>query len=347
MTLALTLNACVGRSSMTASGWASVVVDENSAYVAFNSHVVSVNLTNGTERWRFPAEADPKMSFFASPGLTENNKLIVGGYDNVLYSINTDNGQGTPFFEKADGRYIGGPLVTSEMIYAPSADHSLYAIGLNGNQAWSFETDEPLWSKATVDSECGCLFVSSMDHKIYALDAQTGGLIWTTEDLGGAIVGTPQYSDDDVLYVGTFNKELIALDATTGRDLWRFQTNDWVWATPALDDNTLYFGDLSGTFYAVNRQNGVSQWQIQLVGAIVGTPLVTKDGIYFTTEDGSLVSVNSSGAIRWNQPLDTSLHAGPVAAGETILIATSNPESLLIAVDPSGVQIWSFNLDQE
>ena len=185
-----------------------------------------------------------------------------------------------------------------------------------------------------------------MDHKVYAFEINSGRLLWSSPDLGGAIVSTPAISTDKVLYIGTFANELVALDTASGREIWRFPTNDWVWAGPAISEDTLYFGDISGTFYAIERETGVVRWQIQPDGAIVGTPLITPDGIYFTTEEGSLVCVNPEGTIRWNQSFDTSLHAGPVAAGDTILIATSNPENLLIAVDLNGVRKWSFGLEK-
>jgi outer membrane protein assembly factor BamB len=345
--LALWLSACGSRSAMTAAGWAGVTTDGDSAYVSFNTHVVAVNTTNGTERWRYPLEADPKVTFYAPPTLTEDGRLIVGGYDNVLYSINPSSGQGTPIYEGAEGRFVGGILVTSENIFAPSADHFLYALDLNGNLRWKFETTEPLWAKPAIDPECNCVYLSAMDHRIYALEVQSGDVIWSTEELGGAIVGTPAVSDEGVLYVGTFAKEMLALDAVSGNVLWRFPTQDWVWGGPNLDANNLYFGDLSGTFYALERQSGVSRWQIQpeAGSSIVGTPLITDDGIYFTNETGSLVAVSPEGAIRWNQPLGTNLHSGPVQAGETILVATSNPETLLIAVDSNGVQRWSLSFE--
>jgi len=88
------------------------------------------------------------------------------------------------------------------------------------------------------------------------------------------------------------------------------------------------------------------QWQYQSDGSIVGKPLVTEDGIYFTTETGSLVSLTPDGAIRWNPTFETSLHAGPVASGDLILITTSDPENLIISVDANGVQKWSFGLEQ-
>lgn len=345
--IAVSLSACAGGSSMTASGWAGITTDEDTAYVSFNAHIVAINLSNGTERWRYPAEADPKITFYATPALAEDGSLIVGGYDNTLYSINTANGQAARIFEGADGRYIGGPLVVKDLVYAPSADHFLYAVDLKGKPVWDFETGEPLWARPATDPDCNCIYLTSMDHKVYAIESRSGDLLWSTEDLGGALVSTPVISDDMILYVGTFANEMVALNSKTGSVLWRFATQDWVWTGPGLDEDTLYFGDLSGTFYALNRQDGAVKWQIQPDpdSAIVGTPLVTEDGIYFTTEAGSLVCVNSEGAIRWNQPFETSLHAGPVIAGDTLLISTSNPEMLLIALDTNGVQRWSFSLD--
>jgi outer membrane protein assembly factor BamB len=345
--ITILLSACGSRSAMTASGWAGVTTDGDTAYVSFNTHVVAVNLSNGTERWRYPAEADPKITFYAPPALTEEGSLIVGGYDNVLYSIDSVNGAGTPLFDGANGRYIGGSLVSTDRIYTPSADRTLYALNMNGQLLWGFETDEPLWARPAADPECNCIYLSSMDHRVYALESQSGNLLWSTEDLGGAIVGTPVISDDRILYVGTFAKEMIAMNADSGAVLWRFGTTDWVWAGPNLDADTLYFGDLSGTFYAVDRLNGNIKWQIQpqADSAIVGTPLLIEEEIFFTNESGSLISSTKEGVIRWNQDMQTSLHTGPIHAGDMILIATSNPENLLIAVDTNGVRRWSFGLE--
>ncbi len=322
-----------------------MLADEDTVYVAFNTHVIAVNLANGTERWRFPQEADSKLSFYAPPTIAENGKLIIGGYNNVLYSIDTANGQGQPLFDGAKGRYIGGALVNNNMIYAPSADHFLYALDLEGNLVWSYETGEPLWAQPASLPGCDCIYLPAMDHHVYALDSKTGNLIWETESLGGSIVGTPTLSEDQKLYVGTFADELIALDTENGSVLWTFPTNDWVWSGPSLMKETLYFGDLSGTFFAVNRETGVSQWQIQPGAAIVGKPLVRDDGIYLTTENGTVISVNLDGVIRWSLPFDTSIQAGPVGAGDQIIVATSSPETLLISIDPSGVQKWTYSFE--
>ena len=134
--LMMLLTACAGRSSMVASGWASVTADENTAYLAFNTQIIAVNLANGTEVWRYPAEAEANITFYAPPVLTEDGQLIAGSYNHVLYSLNPQNGQLNWKFEGATGRYIDSPLVTSTNIFAPSADHNLYALSLNGQSIW-------------------------------------------------------------------------------------------------------------------------------------------------------------------------------------------------------------------
>jgi outer membrane protein assembly factor BamB len=341
----LIFGSCTGRSSMIASGWAGLTTDDEAVYVSFNSHVIAVNLTNGTERWRYPQEANQKISFFATPTLFQDTNLIVGGYDNILYRINKSNGQGEPFFMGANGRYIGGALVYNDMIYAPSADNTLYAIDQDGNLIWSYETEQPLWAKPVSNANCDCIILSSMDHHVYALDSLNGELIWETESLGGSIVGTPEFSDDEYVYIGTFANQLIALNAVDGSILWTFPTNDWVWSGPVVMAETIYFGDLSGTFFAVNRYDGTSLWQFQPGSAIVGSPLIQDDGIYFTTEDGTIFALNLEGTVRWSLPIDTTMQAGPIIAGDQIIVATSNPDTLLISIDPSGVQKWSYSLE--
>jgi outer membrane protein assembly factor BamB len=124
--------------------------------------------------------------------------------------------------------------------------------------------------------------------------------------------------------------------------LWKFPTNDWVWSGPGLFGDSLFFGDLSGTLFSVNRQTGTSNWQLQRESAIVGKPLIREEGIYLTTEDGNVLAVNVEGTIRWTLPIDSSLQAGPIDAGEQIIVATSNPETLLISIDPSGLQKWTY-----
>lgn len=342
--IALASSACASGNSVVASGWAGIATDEDTAYLSYNTQVYAIDLASGNLRWRYPSEPDAKITFYAPPALTQDGQLIVGGYDNILYSLDPLNGQINWTFEGAEGRFVGGPLVTRYGIFAPSTDNKVYAIAFDGQPLRDpFSTEAEIWASPGSDTECNCLYVASMDHRVYAIDARTGALRWVTEDLGGAIVGTPALSSDRQLYIGTFAKEMLALNAEDGVALWRFPTQDWVWGGPALGDDALYFGDLSGAFFAVDRQSGVQIWQIQGGSSIVGAPLVTEDAIYLTAENGLLISLTPEGVNRWQTEFEGNTYAGPVAAGDLILVSTSKPEALLVAFDTEGVQKWIFS----
>ncbi len=347
----LALSACTGGRRIVASGWAGVTTDEETAYLAYNTHVYAIDLATGNERWRYPDEADPAITFYAPPALTDDGQLIVGGYDNTLYSLNPDNGQLNWTFEGAEGRYIGGPLVTEEGIFAGTTDHKVYAVNFEGQPIWDqpFPTEKEIWARPAADPEADRIYVASMDHHLYAVNPANGSKVWKTKGLDGSIVGTPALSEDQILYTGTIAKEVIALDAQNGGEIWRFGTEDWVWAGPAIQENRLYCGDLSGTFYAIDRESAELLWKVQPGEAIVSTPLVTEEAIYFTSEDGALVSVSPDGTIQWQQDFEGHTYTGPIAAEahELILVSTDQPDALLVAMNSNGTQKWTFGEQEE
>ncbi len=345
LVIAIILSACTGGRTVVASGWASVIADEETAYFAYNNFVYAINLANGSERWRYPAEPDAGVTFYSTPVLTPDGQLVIGGYDHTLYSLDPKTGALNWSYDNGTGRYIDSPLVLPTGIFAPSTDTKVYAIGFDGLPLRDpFVTEKEIWATPGSDTQCECMFVASMDHRVYSVDASTGKMQWATDDLGGAIVGTPALSEDRKLYIGTFAEEMVALEADTGAEVWRFAAQDWIWGGPAIGGDALYFGDISGTFYALDRAKGTQLWKIEPgTSSIVDTPLVVGDTIYFTVEEGLLMAVNTDGSIRWQEKFDGNTYASPAAAGDLILVTTSQPEALLVAFDASGVQKWAFS----
>ncbi|OGO11283.1 MAG: hypothetical protein A2Y53_03380 [Chloroflexi bacterium RBG_16_47_49] len=326
----------------SSTGWHGLVASTDTAYLAAGTQIYAIDLNTGSEDWRYPAKVNAKISFYANPVLSSDGQLIIPGYDNSLYSLNPATGFENWIFTGSTNRLVGSPLVTQDMIYQPSTDHYIYAVDLEGNQVWKSETGGPIWAQPANSPDCACVYVASMDHILYSYEATTGRLLWQTQDLGGALVGTPAVSSDGVLYLGTFGKEMIALDATNGTIRWRFTTQDWVWSGPALVDNVLYFGDLSGYFYALNATDGTSLWRIQPQNSIVDTPVVLEDKIYFTNEADTLYIVDTTGNIVDSKLIGGLIYSAPVIVGETILVAPTNFDSLLVALNLDVNQKWAF-----
>ncbi|MCI0521285.1 MAG: PQQ-binding-like beta-propeller repeat protein [Chloroflexi bacterium] len=347
MLTAALLSACVGGGTAgVATSWPGVLATSDAIYLASGAHVYALDPNSGVEKWRYPAEADAKISFYAAPALTSDGQLLVGGFDNTLYSLNPASGAVNWQF-KAGDRFISSPLVGPDAIYAPNADGYLYALDLKGNLLWRYEgNEEPLWATPVSDPDCSCLFVASMDHRVHAVDAKSGKSKWVSEGLGGSMVGTPAYQDG-VLYVGTFGAEMLALDAQNGKVLWRVPTSGWVWGAPAYREGRLYFGDLQGTFYALEAANGATAWTLKPDGQIAQSPLLTEDALYFATKEGSLYALNYDGGSVWNFQIEGQLQASPLLAGDKILVAPTGKEELLYALNLTGGQMWSFTPAKE
>ena len=349
--IAVTLGACTGAAS-TATSWPGLTVDDQFAYVAYNTQVYSVELETGKEIWRYPAEADNNTTFYADPALTDDGQLIVGSYNFILYSLNAESGTQTWTFSEAENRYIAGALVEDGSIFAPAADENLYSLDLNGRLQWTFTSEGESWATPVTDESCNCLFLSSMDHTIYAIDPDTGTQKWRSEKLGGAIVSSPAFNEKGVLYVGTFSGKLFALNAEDGSIIWEFSTEDggWIWSGPTFSDGVLYFGDLNGYFYAVDADSGTQEWQRspeQDKEEIVGSPLVIEDSIYFANNLGFLYKFDTSGKKIWEVNVDPAngkgkIYTSPKTSNGLILVAPIQIDDLLVAYNEDGTKKWDF-----
>lgn len=279
--------------------------------------------------------------FYAAPVLV-GDQLIVGDYRNVLHSLNPQTGAEKWSFSQAKGRWIASPLVVKDIIVAPCADHFLYALDLNGNLLWKFETGQPIW--ATPSTDGNLVYVASMDHSVYALDVASGDERWK-KDLGAAIVFTPTLSDDGVLYLVTLAREIIALN-TSGEILWNQKVENMVWSQPVVRDDFIYFSDTTGIVYAAQTSDGVIQWNLSIGGdaktASLGIPAAMDDFIIFGLENGELVAVSYSGERLWTRSVNGSLYSGPVVTGDKLLVGVTQGENLVISYDVNGNQSWAF-----
>jgi outer membrane protein assembly factor BamB len=335
------ISSCTGR-GYVASSWSGVAVDDTTAYIASGPFVYAVNLLDGTLKWKYPSDkADPSKNYYAAPTLTEDGQLIIGSYDHSIYSLNPKSGSINWVFSGAKNLYVASPLGSEKGIFAPNTDGNLYFIDFTGTQRWVFETKHPLWATPATDSNCECIFVASMDHKLYSVNADTGKLRWETDDLGGALVAPPALSADGTVFVGTFGNEVLAIDAESGAIQWRYVTNGWVWSGIAFNDDTLYFGDLKGNFYAITR-SGEELWRIQPDGPIVSQPIIVDGNIVFATEAGSVSAVDKDGNPVWNQSVGGKIYGPAVLAGDSILVAPVEADVLLVSLSSVGVIQWSF-----
>lgn len=341
---AITLTGCSGNLLGNAN-WPGISVDEDTVYISLGQYIHAVDAETGDEVCRFPEESERSVNFFAPPLPTDQELVIVGDFNGTVYGFDSsDNCEERWKEEVSDDFIIGGPVVFNDTVLIPSADGTLYALHFDLNSArlsWKFETQSALWSSPLVSGDV--IYQSSMDHHVYAINAQNGTQIWE-EDVGAAILDTPTEIEDTLL-VGTFGNQLIALDKTRGTKKWSFDTEAWVWGNPLVIEDTAYFGDVDGNIYFVNINSGRELMAPEKVdGAITSSPVASEELIYFATEAGTLYARTASNfKPEWAEPIGGGLFVEPIIQNGSIFLSVISEESPLLAIqaDTSNT-IWPF-----
>jgi len=331
---------------MGSDSWPGLSADAETAYIANGGLVYAINLKNGGVNWQYPADkADAKEAYFADPVLTEDEQLILAsaGPDHSLISVNPASGHLNWSFGDAEGVWVGSPLVIGETIYAPNADGKIYALDIKGSFLWAKHiSDNALWAQPVSDGEY--LYITSLDHHVYAFDIARKEIAWEI-GLNGAIPGQATLDENGVLYVGALDSTITAIDSQSQKILWSTSLNGWVWDSAVVEDNILYVGDLEGYVYALDTEDGSLLWTpAQPNGPITGSPLVTENLIIIGTEGGSAYAFDKDGGSIWQQNINGKLYTNPVLGGELILFTPMENESdiVLVALDLDGRQVWSF-----
>ena len=350
---AFLLSACAG-GPIHGSTWPGLATDGNLAYLADGPFVYAISLGDGREVWRYPGERNNKLVFYATPAITPDGLIIVGsaGTDHSLIALNPNDinpDTNAPFeawkFTGARDHWIAAPLVVENKLFAANSDGNLYVLDLQENQSAKDATvvelnGGRLWSQPTTDGER--VFITSLDHSVIAVDANTYDVVWR-EELAGAVPGSAVLGEDGMLYVGSVASQLEKFDPATGDHQTVLAAENWIWSTLSLDGDTLYFGDVDGNFYSFNTSTNSLNWKpVKPDGPITASPLVREDHILLATESGSIFALDRDGKVLWTEEIGGKIYTTPVAASDLTVVAPLETEFYLAALDLNGRQVWTF-----
>lgn len=344
---ALVLSACSGSRASIVNTWPGLAADSERVYLATGSHLYAVDAKTGSEVWRYPAETDNNIIFYATPVMTPDGQLLIGseGNNHELVSVDPETGKDNwaEPFSAAKGKWVGSPLVFNDIIYAPNSDGFLYVLDLEGKQVQDpIELGGALWSAPVTDGTY--LYITSLDHQLHIIDPAPGGS-GKIVDLGGATPGSPVVGDGGV-YVGSFSSA-IEFVGPDGNHQGIAQAKEWIWGTPALSDGYLYYADLGGNLYATEIATGSQTWDgVKPDGPIVASPLVVGDLIYFVTEEGTLIALDRDAKVAMEKTVGGKLYTTPVFSGDLVVLAPYQAEFMLAAYDAEGKQAWTFNVEK-
>jgi outer membrane protein assembly factor BamB len=346
---AVILSGCVGGAARGTT-WAGLTANGNTAYLADGPVVYAINLNDGREIWHYPAKANSKQLFYATPAITADGLVIVGssGTDHLLVAINpndidpeTKSPKEAWRFTGAKDHWVAAPLIMGDTLFAANGDGNVYVLNLSDGQSTKqaakvIELGGRLWAQPITDGTR--VYVTSLDHSVVAIDAMTYEVLWH-EEMTSAIPGSAVIGADGMLYVGSLDSKFEKFDPATGKHETALSTNGWLWGTPAMEGDNIFIADLEGEIYSYNTATGANNWSsIKPDGPVTAGPLVLEDYVLFATEHGTtdkdpgnLFAISREGKILWNEAVDGKIYTTPVIAEDLILVAPLGAEGYLYA----------------
>ncbi|MBN2047878.1 MAG: PQQ-like beta-propeller repeat protein [Anaerolineaceae bacterium] len=337
------LSACSGGAATASQGWPGVSVDEaeEMVYISSGPTVSAINAENGSLIWTYPEKPSAAVGFYAAPTVADA-VLVVGDYATKIHAIDLATGNPQWTFNDAKDRYVGSILFDGETLYAPASDYFVYALDLSGNLKWKFNTHQANWSAPVADEDT--VYIASMDHFVYALDKETGMPRWESL-MEGAMSSSPLLVDG-TLYVSTLNSDVVSLDAKSGSVNWTTNLGELLWGSPVAHEGMIYASGADGTLFGLDAEDGSKAWTVSLGSPITGSPALYAEGMVVVTEAKDVVALDFDGSKLWTRNITDergSLHGSPIIMGEKIIMGvTQGSESLLVAFDLGGNELWSY-----
>lgn len=136
-------------------------------------------------------------------------------------------------------------------------------------------TTWPIVSKGVVYASSG--------PGVLAVRAQDGKRIWFTQPKEGQKQVSPAL-DDKALYIPIPHAQVLALDRRTGQEIWRFQADESINASPSIVGDKLYFGSADASvFYCVSTE-GHLVWKKTTELLPNSIPAIANGIVVFPTE---------------------------------------------------------------
>jgi outer membrane protein assembly factor BamB len=259
--------------------------------------------------------------------------------------------------------YGGGVAFANGTLYVSSGFRFVTALDAsNGAVKWRTAMNSPVHGAPNVAD--GKVFVVDVEDQLYALDANSGEVIWNyqgLEESARILAASTSAVSADVVVAPFASGELVALRTTNGTMLW----NDTLSFTsrinalseirdipgrPVIYRGDVFAGSHSGVVVAVTLRDGQRRWELPIT--TITTPLPAGDVVYITGHDGRVLCVSrESGLVYWSvnlnagieRPKDRAIWSGPLLASDKLILVSDNGDA--VALNPkTGARIKSIRL---
>lgn len=189
----------------------------------------------------------------------------------------------------------------------------------------------------------GIVYVGSDDANLYAVDAASGQVVWSSATGGPINLSSPAV-DAGRVFVGSTDQKLYAFDASTGAQLWSATTGGTVEAPPSVANGVVYAA--SDKLYAFDAASGALNWSADTGGPVAfSSPTVAGGRVYVgavdqTTLRGPLEAFDAASGTRlWTATTFGAIEGAPAVVGTTVYVASGFGVEAFDAA--TGATLWT------
>lgn len=282
----------------------------------FNKRLLSVILASSL---LFACSSDDEEDVHAIAELTEINELFS---PEVVWDQSVGDGV-KHYFSRLS------PAIGYEKVFASSRQGDAYAFDLKtGEEIWVTDLSDLDDERGFFDDEVTArisggavigydkVFWGSENGEVFALDAETGELVWQAK-VPGEVISKPAL-DSNLVIVNTASGVLIALDINSGEEVWKVDqsvpplTLRGVSGVTAMAGG-VFVGLASGEVGVFIVDSGQQGWvteigeasgstELQRIVDVDVTPIIFGDKVYAISTNGNLAAIDlQSGRALWKR----------------------------------------------
>jgi eukaryotic-like serine/threonine-protein kinase len=209
---------------------------------------------------------------------------------------------------------------------------------------WKYATGGDItYSSPTVAN--GVVYIGSGDGNLYALDSQSGALVWKYAT-GDSVDSAPAVANG-MVYFASQNTLVYALKADTGARVWVFPTGCGFGPSPTVANGVVYVtscdNNLVTNLYALNANTGALIWKYATDYYLDTNPAVAAGVVYFGSGNGNVYALNAAnGVLLWKYATAGGITGQAVANG-VVYVESDYPNPAVYALDSGiGALLWKY-----
>jgi outer membrane protein assembly factor BamB len=198
----------------------------------------------------------------------------------------------------------------NDKIFMATNDGFLIAVNsITGAKKWSINLENPLRSAFKYDN--GVVYGVSSNNKVFAINANTGEIIWKYEHTDSLRITLDKPSIlllDDKIIAAFSTSEAVALSKDNGKIVWTAEVNykdgDNMFrmididTTPTKIGDYVMIGGINGNVQFIRQDNG--QVVSGYFGSLSSSVVSVEDFVFFMDKDSRLICFHiPSGGVKW------------------------------------------------